>query len=78
MDDRSEVFIHQVVITQDSIFGQTLSPGSQSTVVRFARSEVRTIQGYKPDAKKTALTVAGIVLLAWAGYMYWSLTNLDL
>ena len=78
LDDRREVLIKQVVITRDSIFGQTLSPGSQPTVVRFARSEVRTMQGYKPDAKKTALIVAGIVLAAWAGYMYWSLTNLDM
>jgi len=78
MNDRREVLVTHVVITRDSIFGQALSPGSQPAGVRFARSEVRTIQGYRPDAKKTALAVAGVVLLAWAGYIYWSLANLDM
>jgi hypothetical protein len=78
MDDRREVLVDQVVITRDSIFGQALSPGSHPAVVRFARSEVRTMQGYKPDAKKTVLVVAGVVLVVWAGYVLWSLTNLDM
>jgi penicillin V acylase-like amidase (Ntn superfamily) len=77
MDDQSEVIINQVVITPDSIFGQRLTPGNQSTPARFARRDVRAVRADKPDKKKTVTAIVTVALLVWAGYMYSSFRTLE-